>query len=135
MVKVMRQGDIVGGTTFISAELNGETAFQRAFLRFYYNYMNLAQLIGYFVGFPGGFSTSIFVRRSSFWSVKGFRRTLGLYSDDTDFFRRLGRVGKLALLRNIKVSTSPRRFTSQGIVRTILFYLKRDIATIILTKI
>jgi len=54
---------------------------------------------------------ALFIRKSLFESLEGFRGDVPF--EDVDFFKRLSKVQKFALIKN-PVTTSARRFTSQG---------------------
>jgi rSAM/selenodomain-associated transferase 2 len=66
------------------------------------------------LGLPYG-DQAIFATARSFGQLGGFRRLEIM--EDADFVRRLRRIGRIALI-DMPVTTSPRRWQSNGLLRT-----------------
>ncbi len=78
----------------------------------------LLRLIAFFTWFRFRYfhygDQGVFVRRSVFWQLGGFKDIPLM--EDVDFIQRLRQVGRVALIRR-PVTTSARRFLQNGIVR------------------
>lgn len=59
--------------------------------------------------YPQGVGSFVLVRRNAFESIGGFAEHVAV-GEDVDFFRRLGRVGRVVYLARSAVLVSPRRF-------------------------
>jgi glycosyltransferase involved in cell wall biosynthesis len=79
------------------------------FVRLCYRIMDLYIRAASFLGVGQGVGTCIAVRKESFMKVGGFKEELGV-GEDTDFLRRLSRVGAVRYDRTVPVGTSSRRF-------------------------
>ncbi len=79
------------------------------FVRWCYLIMNGYIRLLNVAGISQGVGTFILVRRDAFLRVGGFREDIAI-GEDTDFFRRLGRVGRVVYLTEHIIYTSARRF-------------------------
>ena len=67
--------------------------------------------------FAGGWC--IFVRKDMHDKIKGFDERIVL-GEDSDYAKRIGKIGKFRLMRGSKVKVSPRRFEKEGHLKIIL---------------
>jgi glycosyltransferase involved in cell wall biosynthesis len=59
------------------------------------------------------------VRRTSFFEVNGYNETI-VHGEDSDFFRRLRKKGRLHFFTNLVVYESPRRYRNFGYIKLLL---------------
>jgi glycosyltransferase involved in cell wall biosynthesis len=74
-------------------------------------------LVGYML-----FGAGFVVRKGALNDIGGFNRGIQFYGEDTDLARRLSAVGKVVFRMNFRISTSARRFSVEGTLRTNLRY-------------
>lgn len=65
-----------------------------------------------------------FMRASALEKIGGFNTAITFYGDDTDTAKRLANVGKLVFSRKLALPSSARRFTKEGVVKTLIKYLR-----------
>jgi len=63
--------------------------------------------------YPNAFGGGIFCKKDLHKKIKGFDETIKL-SEDMDYVKRAGRVGKFRILKTVKISFSMRRYDNKG---------------------
>jgi glycosyltransferase involved in cell wall biosynthesis len=56
------------------------------------------------------------VRKTEFWKVGGYTEDL-VYAEDSDLFRKLGKIGRLHYFSDLVVYESPRRYRKWGYIK------------------
>lgn len=108
-IKKLNSGVIGVGYIFRSAE-------NHRLLDIFYN--TIGRL---FLTWTGWFFTCYTVKRSAFLKVNGFDRTLEM-NEDIDLARRLKRVGRIKINKDITLRTSVRRWNQIGTFRAAFLY-------------
>ena len=80
----------------------------RIFLRIFNFWSILTQ--GFY---PNAFGGGIFCKKSIHKKINGFDETIKL-SEDMDYVKRAGKIGKFRILKNVKIGFSMRRYENEG---------------------
>lgn len=73
-------------------------------------------------------------RKSALLEIGGFDTKIAFFGEDSDIARRLHRVGKVKLLPQIHVVTSPRRLNEEGLVHMGYIYIKNFLSIVLKGK-
>lgn len=106
---VFENPDILGGAPALSI-FPDETIFKDKLFHFFFN--NIVR-ISFKTKVPLCGGQCQVVRKESFWDVDGYNTNI-VHGEDSDFFRRLRRIGKLHFFNNQVVYESPRRYRRYG---------------------
>ena len=63
--------------------------------------------------YPNAFGGGIFCRKSLHEKINGFDETIKL-SEDMDYVKRAGKIGKFRILKSVKIGFSMRRYDNEG---------------------
>ena len=86
--------------------------------KLYYAFWNTLVMIFQKVSpFAGGWC--IFARKDMHDKIKGFDERIVL-GEDSDYAKRIGKIGKFRMIKGSKVKVSPRRFEKEGHLKIIL---------------
>jgi glycosyltransferase involved in cell wall biosynthesis len=108
---VLENPKIIGGTPklIISPE---ESNFRD---KIFHNFFNKLIYFSFLTGMPICGGQCQIVRRSSFMAVNGYNVDI-VHAEDTEFFRRLRKTGKLYFFSELVVYESPRRYRKVGYI-------------------
>ncbi len=101
----------------------------------FFQYWKLVDLFSHMRG-KGSFlfGNTFAVRVEALNTIGGFNTKIKFYGEDTDTTKRIGKIGKVDFLWNIKTHTSCRRYRRIGAIRTLLTYLTNYISVMLFDK-
>ncbi|GAB5466535.1 MAG: TIGR04283 family arsenosugar biosynthesis glycosyltransferase [Candidatus Kapaibacteriales bacterium] len=120
--RFIAQGVFVHGDATIE-----ENGFIGHFDRFFHFITNWYFWLMSVLGFTMARGECMIVKKNSFTAIGGFRGDL-VAGEDVDFFRRLSKLGKVAVNKKIVVIESSRRFISEGYFKTMGRWFINDLS-------